>query len=524
MLKKVGLASFIMMSSVFLSRLFGIAREMVIAWLSGTSRSVDAYQISFIIPEILNHVLASGFLSITFIPIFAAYLVKKQEKEAWKVFSNILNTFGIVMIFLILIAMLFTDSFIGITGLSNTGVMTEAIRMTRIIIPAQFFFFAGGLLMAVQFAREKFLFPAMAPLVYNLGIIAGGVLLYPYIGMEGFSWGVLAGAFVGNFLIQLWGAKRVGLTYSLVIKPKHPDIRKYLFLTLPLMLGLTMTFSTEIFPKLFGSYLSPGSVASLNYGLRIMFLLIGIFGQAVGVASYPFLSRLAAEHRIHDMNRLIDTTLRHVSLVIPFSVLVVLLRQEIVQVLFQRGSFGSDSTRVTSEILVYLMIGSFAFTAQTIVNRGYYAMQNTLFPSIYVTVVVLLTLPLYWIGMDYLGIFGVALALSLSTIIQVMTLYILWCRKSGNSGQSAVYILYLKVIAVSLFIGFIFHVLNPMDLIPSFAPRLLQDLTVIVLTSILFVILLLGLAYLFRISEFFEVFRQVSAKIKGYTDRRRLLE
>jgi len=514
MYKKVGIASLIMMSSVFLSRVFGIVREMIIAYLAGTSSSVDAYQISFIIPEILNHVLASGFLSITFIPIFTKYLSANKEEEAWRTFSNIMCSFSLLLLVLAFFAIFFTGEIIAITGITDPVVVADAIRMTRIIIPAQLFFFMGGLLMAVQFANERFLIPALAPLVYNGSIILSGLFLFPLIGMEGFSWGVLIGAFLGNFGIQWIGAKKIGMKLKWHFNFKHPDLRKYIALTLPLMLGLTVTFSTEIFPKVFGSYLSSGSVASFNYGLRIMFLLVGLFGQAVGVASYPYLSQLAAKNKIDEMNNLLNTTLRHIALVIPFSILIVVLRVEIVSLIFQRGRFDISSTNMTANILVCLMIGAFGFTAQTIVNRGYYALQNTLFPTIYVSAAVILTLPLYYLGMQQMGIYGVALALSVSTITQVVLLFIMWNRKSGNTGSRSVYLAYLKIIVLSVIDGALLYFAKEVLLSGVPSTTLIGCLINLICISILFCIVTILLAYIFRVKEIFEVTDKVIRKLK----------
>ena len=511
--QKVGIASLVMMSSIFLSRLLGILREIVIAYLSGTSGSVDAYQISFVVPEILNHVLATGFLSISFIPIFTRYLSQNSEEKAWQVFSNVLNCFGLLSFILIALLFVWAEELIGLTGLKQTESFVTAVQMTQIIIPAQFFFFVGGLLMAVQFAKEQFLIPALAPLIYNLGIILGGIVLYPFLGMESFSWGVLLGAFLGNFAVQWLGARRVGLRYSFLFKWRDQDLKKYLVTTLPMMLGLTMTFSTEIFPKLFGSFLSQGSVSALNYGLRIMFLLVGLFGQAVGVASYPYLSRLAVENRIGELNQLLNTTLKQIALVIPFSILIIILRYEIVVLLFQRGQFDSASSRLTSEVLTFLMIGAFAFAAQTIVTRGYYALQNTLFPTLFISAAVILTLPLYYLGMRTMGINGVGLALTLSTILQVTLLYALWSRSSDNRGSQAVYLLYLKTILVSLLLGgmlwsFKHFVLSGIDPQTFFG-----SLLSIILVSLVFLVASIAIAYLFKIKEVFDILSKISTKI-----------
>ncbi|MBU2627192.1 MAG: murein biosynthesis integral membrane protein MurJ [Proteobacteria bacterium] len=458
-LKKVGFASFIMMASVFASRLIGVFREMAIAGVGGIKAGVDAYQIAFILPEILNHIVASGFLSITFIPIFAHYLTLKKEDEGYKVFSIILNGFGLLLLGFILVTMIWAPTFVNLfaPGIDNPNTFALAVRMTRIIIPAQFFFFCGGLLMAVQFANERFFIPALAPLIYNLGIILGGLFLGPFIGMEGFAWGALAGAFFGNFALQFMGAKKLGVKYYPILCFTHPDLIKYIVLTLPLMLGLTMTFSTEILLKFFGSYLNEGSIAAMNYAIRVMFILVGLFGQAIGVASYPFMAKLAQKGDMLELNRLLNKTLKFIFLVIPISVLFMVLSQDIITVLFQRGKFDAAATLVTAGILPYFMAGAFAFSAQNIVSRGYYAIQNTLFPAIVTTLCVILTLPLIYVLMKKMGLQGVASGLSLSVILQAFVLFECWNKKSLNTEKTKVYLFFFKMIPISLVMGIILY-------------------------------------------------------------------
>lgn len=499
--RKVGLASLIMILSVFVSRIIGLLREMVIAYVAGAGDAVDAYQVAFIIPEILNHVLASGFLSITFIPIFSGYLVRQQEEEGWRVFSLILTCFGSLLLIIMAAAMWFTPELMSLAGFRDHHLSDVAVRMTRIIIPAQFFFFTGGIMMAVQFARERFLIPALAPLIYNAGIIAGGLVLGPWLGMEGFAWGVLGGALVGNFAVQLMGARRAGMRFRPCFQFRHPDLKKYILLTLPLMVGLTMTFSTELFSRLFGSYLPAGSVSSLNYSLRIMYVLVGIFGQAAGVASYPFLARLLAEKKTAEMTRLLDGTLRFIFLVIPFSVLLIVLRHEVIRLIFQRGQFDAAATALTSEVLVFVLIGTVGFSAQTIVTRGYYASQNTLLPAVFGTLAVLVTMPVYFIGMKWMGVTGVALGLSVSAIFQAGLLYIIWNHHIKNPDGLSMLIHLLKIILVSLGLGFVvnaFHerVVGWLDI-----SSISGSFGSAIATGTLFLLLLVAAGQLFGIKE-----------------------
>jgi len=514
--KKVGIASLVMMTSVFLSRVIGLLREMTIAWRAGAGAEVDAYQIAFILPEILNHVVASGFLSVTFIPLFTRRLIQQGEAEASRVFSNLLCIFGGLTALAVGIAMMFGPRLVAwaAPGLENPEAMAAAVRMTRIILPAQLFFFAGGLLMAVQFAREHFFLPALAPLIYNLGIIAGGLLLGPWLGIEGFAWGVLAGACGGNFLLQWVGARRLGLRFRPVWEWRHPDVRAYLRLTLPLMVGLTMTFSTEFFFRFFGSYLPAGSIAVLNFSLRVMLILVGIFGQAVGAASYPFMARLAEEGRLDEVNRLMNRTLRYLALLIPVSVLLMVLSPEVVRLLFERGRFDPQATRVTADVLVWFLAGAVGFAAYTVVVRGYYATRDTLFPAVFGTVAVLASLPLYPLGILWMGVEGVALAISFSGLLQVVLLYILWGRRSRNAGQGGVLRFYFKMILLGVALAPLLAAVRWLALEAVDPAGLAGSLVISVLVGALFTAVMLAAGYGLKIGEITEMSERVLRALK----------
>jgi putative peptidoglycan lipid II flippase len=513
--KKIGIASAIMMVSVFLSRFIGLLREMAIAYMAGAGAEVDAYQVAFIIPDILNHVAASGFLSITFIPIFSKYLATGKKDDGWQVVSVILTCFGGMLAIGTGIAFVLTPQLISILapGLDNSAMISNAVYMTRIILPAQFFFFAGGLFMAVQFSLERFAIPALAPLIYNLGIILGGLLLGPWIGVAGFSYGVLAGAFIGNFGLQFWGAKRAGMKLRFTLDFFHPDLKQYILLTLPLMVGLSMTFSSEFFLKFFGSFLPEGSIAALNYGLRITLMLVGFFGQAVGTASFPFMARLAAENKISEMNHILNKTLRYLSLVIPISVLIMVLRKEVVRILFERGRFDSSATDLTSSALLFLLIGAFAFASQTVVVRGYYAMKNTLFPAIFGTLAVAASIPIYFAGMNFMGTNGVGLAISISAVLQLIALFMLWNHRTKNPGSRKVYIIYLKMLFISFPLGLILNWVGTGLYPHSWQITLLGNMLTCIISGVLFTVLIITSGYLFKIREIKEITSSIVGKL-----------
>jgi putative peptidoglycan lipid II flippase len=236
------------------------------------------------------------------------------------------------------------------------------------------------------------------------------------------------------------------------------------------MFGLTMVFSMEIFSKLFGSYLQNGGIAWLDYAKSLMLILAGIFGQAIGVASFPYLARLAAEKRWDEMNRMFNTLLRYLAtLVIPTSILMYVLRNEIVRLAFERMDFEPRDTEMTAIALSGLLVGAVAIAAMSVVNRGFYAMQNTIVPTIYGTVAVVVSLPVYWLGLKMYGLVGVALAISISAIIQASVVFAVWNRRSHNTESRHVYLSYIKTAIAGLPLGavlwlshrYLVHMIDP---------------------------------------------------------------
>ena len=424
-----------MMASVLLSRVAGMFREMTLANLGGAGSEMDAYVAAFLIPELLNHFLAGGFLSVTFIPIFQKYIAANDEAGAWKTFSNMITVGTAVFAAALPAAVIFAPNLLSLTGFANQPPETFAltVRLTRIILPAQIFFYWGAFLMAVQYAKQKFFLPALAPLLYNVGIIAGGVTLYPVMGIEGFAWGVLAGAFAGNVAAQLPGALKIGMRYRFRFSPADPEFIHYIKLTVPLVAGLGMSFSNEIFFRYFASFLDSGAVAGANYALRTMMILVGVFGQASGVAFYPYLAKLAAEKAYGRMSELLNDTINKVALyLLPLTGVMMALAPQIIMILYEHGKFERQSTLETAPILTMYLTGAFATSVSILAARPFYAMQKTLLPMIVSTTVSILSVPLYYIFSRELGPKGLGLASGVAGTAQFLILYIIWEKKYGG--------------------------------------------------------------------------------------------
>ncbi|MDR2728899.1 MAG: murein biosynthesis integral membrane protein MurJ [Chitinispirillales bacterium] len=433
--RSISIATVIMMGSVFLSRITGMLREVTLANIGGTSGEMDAYVAAFLIPELLNHFLAGGFLSVTFIPIFQKYLVKNDHNAAWKVFSNLITIGTAAFAVFLPLSILLAPYFLSLTGLKGQDPQTFAltVRLTRIILPAQMFFYWGAFLMAVQYAHQRFFLPALSPLCYNLGIICGGIFLGPRFGIEGFAWGVLIGAFAGNVAVQLPGVLKIGMKYRFRFAPRDPEFGSYVKITIPLVAGLGMTFSNEIFFRYFASFLESGAAASANYALRTMMILVGVFGQASGVAFYPYLSKLAAEKAYAKMTELLNNMITRTALyLIPLSAVMIALAPQIILILYEHGRFTEESTRETAPVLTAYLFGAFAASVSILAARPFYAMQKTLLPMIISTAVSLISIPLYYIFSKLMGAAGLGFASSAAMTVQFLILYTIWGKRVGG--------------------------------------------------------------------------------------------
>jgi putative peptidoglycan lipid II flippase len=429
-------AALIMVASVLLSRVMGFVREIVIAHVGGASASTDVYFAAFTIPDFLNHLLAGGALSITFIPIYSRYLAANDEEGGARFASVVLTNMTLAGMPLILVLELFAEQLVPIVAPGFDAAQTETCaRLVRIILPAQYFFYVGGILMAAQYSRERFLLPALAPILYNAGIIVGGLALGPWLGMEGFCWGVLGGAFAGNLVVQAYGAHRTGLRVRFEFSLRHPGFVEFFKLSMPLMLGLSLILVDEWIGKALGSYLVPASISWLNYARTLMRVPIAIVGQAAGVASFPFLSRLAAEGKMDDLERTTSRALRMVLLfILPLSALCATMGREMAMILYGRGKFTPADATAVGDTMLWFSLGIFAWGAQGILARGYYAMRNTMTPTLVGTIFTAAVLPLSYVLMQSMQHEGLALASSIGIVAYAVTLFALFHRKMTRVG------------------------------------------------------------------------------------------
>lgn len=435
---RIGIAALIVSGGILISRLLGVVRDAIFAGYLGADGVTDQYVAAFRIPDFANYLLAGGFLTITFIPIFSKYLVDDDEAEGWRGFSSILRWLVIGITALIIGAWLAAPWVIErIYPEFTADQIATTIRLTRIVIPAQFAFVVGAIFMAVQYAQGVFAIPTLAGIIYNVGIIVGGVIYASTTGTadpEGFVWGAVAGAFVGSLALQWWGARRVGMRFDFSGGWFPPAVKQYVLLAIPLMIGQSIVALDESFMSIFGGLVGEGTQTHLLYARKTMLVPVGIIAQGAAVAAYPFLSNLWAEGKIKAMHQTVDKAMRWVLVLsIAAAGLLAALALPVVRVLYERFAFDLADSSATAAALFFYALAIPIWGGLQILTRAFYARRSMWTPVIVGTASTALAIPLYFMLADEFGIRGVALASVLSLLLYTTALSLLWYR--GADGR-----------------------------------------------------------------------------------------
>lgn len=425
---RVGAAALLLGSSALLSRFLGYGREALIAYRVGAGASTDAYYAAFQIPDLLNYLLAGGALSVAFLPLYAKELARGNEGAADHLVASVLGTLGAVSLFLTVLLWYFAQPLIALQFPSfDPETQALTVHLTRIVLPAQIFFVVGGIINATLLARNRFGAAAAAPLFYNGGIIAGGLFLTPRLenGIEGFAWGALAGGILGPFLAPLFDARR-RVRLRLRFAPLDRVFLGYLLVAAPLMLGQTLLTVDEWYGRWFGALLGEGTVAHLSYARRLMLVPVAVVGQAIAAAALPTLSRLWAEGKREDLERLVLRTLQAgLGLAALAASACVAMSRELVGVVYQHGAFNAADAATVAAILSILALAAPAWIAQQIAVRAFYARGDTWRPMLLGTVIAASAIPLYLVLGRRFGVLGLAAAGVLGMVVNASATIVL---------------------------------------------------------------------------------------------------
>lgn len=385
--RRVARAATIVMAAFVASRVLGLVRESVIGARFATLEPYGAYLAAFRIPDLIFNLIAGGALASAFIPTFTTFLTREEQESGWKLASAVANWMLVILGVAAALAAVFAPA---LAHLVAPGFDPEMVQLTanlmRFMLISTVIFSLSGLMMSILNAFEHFLTPAIAPVMYNLGILFGALFLAPTLGVYGLAWGVVLGA-VGHALVQLPALRHFGIRYTPVLGLRdlavRGAVRRVAVLMGPRVAGAGLVQFMFLANTIIASFYSPSVLAALNYAWIVMLLPHGIFASSVATAVFPTFSRMAAKGDEAGMRTGLAQTLRAVLFVaLPSAVGLVILREPIIRLLFERGQFTHTDTLAVAWALGFYGLGLVAHSLIEIINRAYFAVQDTVTPVV----------------------------------------------------------------------------------------------------------------------------------------------
>ena len=460
-------AANIVMMAMLASRLLGYVREIIILAKFGQNSYTDAYNAAFSVPDTLYMLLVGGALSAAFIPIFSSYLARNEEKQGWHSVSIIFNWIMLLMVIGVSLGIILAPQFVEILVPGfDAATKKLTICLTRIMFIQVIFMCFAGISTGILQSYKNFTAPALGSVLYNIGIIIGGLVLmkpiehfFPGYGIAGFSIGVVFGAFL-NFFVQFRALMKIGIDYTFSFDTKDEGFRELIVLIVPVLIGLGAQQLNLFVNQNLASGLEPGLLTALRNAQRIMQVPISIFGIAVGVAVFPTMTSFAATNKLKEFKETMVMGIRTVVFItIPASVGIAVLSVPVIRLLYEysSGNFTAYNTEQTAYALIFYCIGTFAYSAVHTLSRSFYALKDTKTPVWCAVLSIIGNIAFSLILVNILGHGGLALAYSIAGILNMAALLVLLHRKVGAFGGRALVGSMLKTIMVSAVMGVIVY-------------------------------------------------------------------
>lgn len=506
-------AAFVIATAGILSRVLGLVRDRILAANFGAGDTLDIYYASFRVPDLIYNLLILGALSAAFIPVFTGLLAHEKKEEAWKLANGLLALAFLVLFFISLILAIFTPFLMKFITPGFSGEkLAEVVKLTRIMFLSPIFLGISGVFGGILNSFKRFLIYSLAPLLYNLGIILGIVFLVPIFGISGLAWGVVVGALL-HMLIQYPAVKLSGFKLFPALNFGDGHLRKVLKLMIPRTMGLAVTQVNLLVVTIIASTLSAGSLAIFNFANNLQSFPIGVFAIPFALAVFPSLSYFAAKEEKGNFIDSFSRTFRQILFfAIPASVLILVLRAQIVRVVLGSGNFDWEDTILTFQALGIFAVSLFAQCLVPLLARSFYALHNTKIPFYTGIVSEAVNLTLAIVLSRFYGILGLVWAFSISSMVNMFLLFLILRSKTGDLDDK-------KIISVTAKIGFFSllaggaaqlskYIVGPHTNTETF----LGIFTQLAAGGAIGIILYFSLSYIFRLEEFEAVKKLFSGK------------
>ena len=442
------------------SRVFGFFRDMVIAMAFGSSPSADAFFVAFRIPNMQRRILAEGAMTAAFIPVFTETLTKKGEPVAWKLAANLFNILILVLSSASLLILIFSPAVITIFApgfIDEPGKFELTVKLTRCMAPYLFFIGLAAFCMGVLNTLKVFALPAAAPISQNISMILSILFISPLMDepIMGLAIGVVVGGALQLF-IQLPAVLKKGMPFEKTLNFKQKEVFKIARLMGPVILGIAVYELNIMIDTLIASLLPGGSISYLYYGNRLVQLPLGIFAVALGVALLPTLSGQAAKGNLKELVQTLGFSIRLILFItIPATVGLIILREPIINTLWERGEFLASTTDGTAIALLYYSIGLCAYSGIKIIAPAFYSLQDTKTPAKIGIYSMILNTVLNLLLMGPLQHGGLALATSIAALFNVALLIYYLRKRLGLMGGRKILRSTVKMALAALAMGII---------------------------------------------------------------------
>lgn len=439
------------MAAFLLSGILGIVRQSAISSVFGAGMQADAFVAAQRVPETLFVLVAGGALGSAFIPVFTRFLARDDEDGAWRLASGVITLMMVAAFVLALVAFVLARPLIEYLLFPGAAPETQtlSVELMRIMLVTVLIFSLSGLFMGILNAHQHFLAPALAPSMYNLGLILGALVLAGPLGIHGLAWGAVIGAGL-HLLVQVPTLLRLDFRFRPLLSLRVPGVTEVLWLMGPRVLGLGIVQVNFWVNTALASQMMPGSATALSWAFTLMFTVLGVLGQSVGTAVFPTLSALSATKNTAELRRTLSSALSAVLfLSIPAGVGLAVLAEPIIAVLFERGEWTALDTQGTAWALALFGVGLAGHAVLEILVRAFYALHDTWTPVKVGTLTMALNIVLSLILIRVFGypgstdfargpFGGLALAMSIATAVESTTLWVILRRRIGSLGERTV--------------------------------------------------------------------------------------
>ncbi|MBN1779389.1 MAG: murein biosynthesis integral membrane protein MurJ [Candidatus Buchananbacteria bacterium] len=447
--KTITSAAIIVGAASLISRLIGVIRDRVLAGQFGAGRELDIYYAAFRIPDLVFNLIVLGALSAGFIPVFTNYLADKPK--AWRLVNVLINVLLIVLGLLGLLLIFLAPWLMKIIvpGFGPTELATT-VAMTRIMFLAPIFLGLSGILGGILQSYKQFFVYSLAPIMYNLGIIVGAIFLTPFFGIYGLAFGVVLGA-GAHMLIQLPAVMVIGYRYRPIIDLKDQGFIQIIKMMGPRVMTLLVSQINLVVITVIASSMVVGSLTIFNFANNLQSFPLGIFGIAFAVAAFPTLSQLA-KNKKEFINTLSATTRQILFFIIPASVLLIILRAQIVRVVLGSGKFDWQDTILTLETLSFFAFSLFAQALIVLLIRAFYALEDSKTPFYVGLVAAFANVILAMILAESIGVAGLGLSISLASILNLLILVLILHYRLGYLDGTKIVLETLKMLLATAFL------------------------------------------------------------------------